>query len=193
MTPPALYGQPLPASAALLTLIPLSSPTLPLSPTWQAFTLAVPSAWNLLHPLLIGICLFCQPTPHLQDHKLLEDRQASVLFPAICPELRTVPGTWQRIHTCWENDMKEHNDAILESEDRKGLSEEMPFEQKPEWYELKKSSMWLSGELGFGQGPVNSFSSPLCFWIWQEINELADGDQNTTFIIYSFILRVFID
>lgn len=37
--------------------------------------------------------------------------------------------------------MKEHNGAILESEDRKGLSEEMIFEQKPEWYELKKSSM----------------------------------------------------
>ena len=66
--------------------------------------------------------------------------------------------------------MKEHNDAILESEDRKGLSEEMPFEQKPEWYELKKSSMWLSGELGFGQGPVNSFSSPLLKYTYDAEN-----------------------
>ena len=37
--------------------------------------------------------------------------------------------------------MEEHGVAILQKEDRKRLSEEMMFEKKPEWCELKKLPM----------------------------------------------------
>lgn len=127
-----------------------------------------------------------------QNHKLLEGKVGLCSVSSIYSAENSA---WHvadsPIHTCRENDMKEHGGAILQR------GQETPLWRDDIWTwmvwaeEVTHVDIWETSVL---IGPSKEcFFSPLWFWMWQELNELADVGQDTTFIIYLFLLHIFIE